>query len=280
MAAPESDNVETFAIGDLSATALRDGTLVIPNDNEVFGVGRSPEEVATLLAAAGLPADELHLSVQPLLVKTATRVLLFDTGAGSNMGPSAGRLPASLAAAGIDPDDITDVFISHAHGDHVGGLLNAQGALAFPNARIHISSPEWAFLKGMDAGTAAGPHAALVSAMAPKVIEFTPGANIIPGVVEAVEIRGHTSGHSGYLITSGGESLLYIGDAMHHFVVSVQKPAWANSFDTDVRTAEASRAELLARSAASGQRIYAVHFPFPGLGEIERRADGFIWVPE
>ncbi|TKR33636.1 MBL fold metallo-hydrolase [Luteimonas gilva] len=284
--APVSDNsdAKTFALGAYSAIALRDGALEFANDGKTFGVGHKPEEVAALLTGAGLPTDKLDLSLQPLLVKTADKVLLFDTGAGTNMGASGGKLPASLAAAGVDPASVTDVFISHAHGDHVGGLVGADGALAFPNATIHISSPEWAFLAGMDAETAShvaiAAHPALVAAMKPKVAAFAPGADIIPGVIKAVQIKGHTPGHSGYLIVSNQDSLLYIGDAMHHAIVSVQKPDWTIAFDSDAPAAQASREELLARSADSGQRIYAVHFPFPGVGKIERRGGGFVWVPE
>jgi glyoxylase-like metal-dependent hydrolase (beta-lactamase superfamily II) len=280
----ESDDVARFTIGDFSAMALRDGALELPNDNEVFGVGRTPHEVAELLAAADLPADKLHLSIQPLLVKAADRVLLFDTGGGANMGASGGRLAASLDAAGIDPRSITDVFVSHAHFDHIGGLRDSQGRLAFPNAAIHMSSPEWSFLKEMKPETAAAfgidDHAAIVAAISARMAAFEPGADIVAGVVEAVEIRGHTPGHSGFLIRSGPNSLLYVGDAVHHFVVSVQKPDWTIAFDMDAPTAEASRSDLLARSATSGQRIYAVHFPFPGLGKVERRANGFVWVAE
>jgi len=283
-ATPRSEDIECFTIGDLSAVALHDGTLNFPNDNEVFGVGRTPGDVAAVLEAAGAPADSLHLSIQPLLVKTNDRVLLFDTGAGANLGPGAGRLPASLAAAGIDPRRVTDIFISHAHGDHVGGLVNAQGMLAFPNAAIHISAPAWTFLKGMDvelARTAAiAHHADLVAAITPKVVVFAPGSEIIPGVVKAVAIPGHSPGHSGYLITSGRESLFYIGDALHHYVVSVRKPEWSNGFDSDPRFAATSRRALLERSAASGQRLYAVHFPFPGIGKIEKRNGGFVWIAE
>jgi glyoxylase-like metal-dependent hydrolase (beta-lactamase superfamily II) len=103
-------------------------------------------------------------------------VMLFDTGAGTNMGASAGKLAASMAAAGIAAATVTDVFISHSHGDHVGGLLNASGALAFPNATIHISAPEWAYLQGMSAeqaqGAGVGQHAKLIAAMTPKVSAF------------------------------------------------------------------------------------------------------------
>jgi len=276
--------VKTFSIGDLTAMALRDGALEFPNDNKVFGVGHTPDEVASVLSAAGAPADVLHLSLQPLLVQTTDRVLLFDTGAGTNFGPSAGRLLTALAAAGVDPQSVTDIFISHVHGDHVGGLVNGAGALVFPAATIHLSAPESDFLNGMNAETAKNvgiaQYDAFVAAVRPKVATFAPDSEILPGLVKAVEIKGHTPGHSGYLITSGESSLLYVGDAMHHYLVSVQKPKWANGFDGDADAAAVSRSALLAQSAASGQRLYVVHFPFPGIGTIEERDGGFVWVPE
>lgn len=282
--AAQDEASKNFAIGDLAATALRDGALEFPNDNQVFGVGLTPAEVAAVLTAAGAPTDKLHLSVQPLLVKSADRVLLFDTGAGGNFGPTAGHLPAALAAAGVDPGSVTDIFVSHVHGDHIGGLLGANGALAFPNATIHLSAPEWDFLRGLGAEKAKaygiGQYAALVAAIAPKVAAFAPGSEIVPGVVTAVEIKGHTPGHSGYRIASGKDSLLYVGDAMHHYVVSVRKPEWGNSFDGDTATAAASRSALVGQLAASGQRVYAVHFPFPGVGRIEKRDGAFVWVGE
>ena len=278
-------NVNSFMVGELSAWSLRDGTLEFPNDNKIFGVGHTPEEVAPLLSADGQPTDKIHLDLDPLLVKGADRVLLFDTGAGSNFGPGAGQLPQSLQEAGVDAQTVTDIFISHFHGDHVGGLVNAAGVLTFPNAKIHISRPEWKFfsaLKAEQAKSMGGVEnfAALVAAMKPKVDAFTPGADLIPGVVKAVEIKGHTPGHSGYQITSGTDSLLYIGDAMHSYIVSVQKPDWPMSFDADQKTGAASRSALLAQLATSGQRVYAVHFPFQGVGRIEKRGDGYVWVPE
>ena len=273
--AVKKEGVEEFMVGDLSAMALSDGSIELPNDNKVFGVGHTPEEVAAVLSAAGQPTDKLQLTIHPLLVKATDRVLLFDTGAGSIFGPGAGQLSTSLAAAGVDPASVTDIFISHAHGDHIGGLVNAQGALAFPNAAIHISKPEWTSLSGGRAELAA-----LVAAITPKVDAFAPGSEIVPGIVKAVEIKGHTPGHSGYMITSGQNSLLYVGDSMHHFVVSVQKPEWTCGFDGDAKTAAASRAALLTKLAADGQRMYAVHFPFPGLGKIEKKGDALAWAAE
>jgi len=279
----QTDDARSFTIGDFQAMALRDGTISLPNDNKVFGVGHTPAEVAGLLQAAKLPADHLELSLQPLLVKTADRVMLFDTGAGGNMGASAGKLAASMTAAGIAAATVTDVFISHSHGDHVGGLLNASGALAFPNATIHISAPEWAYLKGMTAeqaqGAGVGQHAKLIAAITPKVSAFEPGADIIPGAVKAVDIKGHTPGHSGYMIRSQNKSLFYVGDTVHHFVVSTHKPEWPCGFDGDAATSEASRKAVLGAAAAKGQLIYAFHFPFPGLGKVKSKDASFEWVP-
>ena len=282
--APKVENAKAFMVGELSATALRDGFLEFPNDNKVFGLGHTPEEVAALLSAAGLPTDKLQLGLDPLLVQMPGRVLLFDTGAGSNFGPSAGQLPTSLAEANVDPKSVTDIFISHVHGDHVGGLVNAEGALNFPNATIHISKPEWTFLTGVGAEKAkeigVSNYDTLVAAMKPKVDAFAPGSQIVKGTVKAIDIKGHTPGHSGYLITSGPESLLYVGDSMHHYIVSVQKADWPMGFDADHATGAKSRAALIAKAAADGQRIYAVHFPFPGIGKFEKKGDGFVWVGE
>jgi len=264
-----------FSIGALSAAAVRDGAFEFPNDNKIFGVGQTPEDVAAVLSAAGLPTDKMGVSIQPLLVESEDRVLLFDTGAGSNFGPAGGQLIASLAASGVEPGNVTDIFISHPHGDHIGGLLNAEGALAFPNATVHMGAADWEFLKGRGEESAA-----LVAAVTPKIDAFAPGAELIPGVVKAMDFHGHTPGHSGYLIGSGDDTLLYIGDSMHHFVVSVQKPEWTVSFDTDAAQGQKNRIDVLSQSAESGQRIYGVHFPYPGVGKFERRDESFVWVPE
>jgi glyoxylase-like metal-dependent hydrolase (beta-lactamase superfamily II) len=276
--------VYSFKVGELAAIALLDGGFEVPNDNKTFAVGHKPEEVAEVLAANGQPTDKLALTIEPLLVKSTEKVLLFDTGAGGSFGPGAGHLSASLTEGGIDPATVTDIFISHLHGDHVGGLLNPQGGLAFPNATIHMTQAEWDFLSTLDDDTAlkvgVENHTALVATIKPKVAAFAPGADLIPGVVRAVDIKGHTPGHSGYLIISGTDSLLYVGDMVHHFVMSVQKPDWTIAYDHDAPTAQSSRKSVIADSAAKGQRIYAVHFPFPGLGKFEKKGESYVWAGE
>jgi glyoxylase-like metal-dependent hydrolase (beta-lactamase superfamily II) len=267
-------DVFRFRIGTLDAVALKDGDIDAPNDGKTFGVSQPPDQVAALLTAAAQPTDVLHLSIQPLLVNAGDRVLLFDTGAGDVTWARGGRLPASLRAAGVAPSQVTDIFISHRHQDHVGGLLTRDGALAFPNATVHLTTTEWA---GMQADADA---AALVAAIKPKVAAFAPGAELVPGTVTAVVDDGHTPGHSAYLITSGNDRLLYMGDTAHHFVVSVQRPEWTVDYDMDAPLAQTRRRELLQRAADDNTRVYAVHFPFPGLGRFEVQGESFVWVPE
>jgi glyoxylase-like metal-dependent hydrolase (beta-lactamase superfamily II) len=236
-----------------------------PNDGKSFVVGQAPSEVAAVLKSGGAPTDHFEFSIQPLLVRSKSRVLLFDTGAGSNFGPIAGALPKSMQAAGVDPASVTDIFISHVHGDHIGGVLTPAGALAFPNAAIHISAPEWSYLSGMSADTARIVGIAqldvLLKTIKPKVVPFKPDAELIPGLVKAVEIKGHTPGHSGYLIGSGGNTLLYFGDTLHSFVVSVRDPAVAHR--VRCRPGDQRRQSRGVRRARRSERTAPVCRAFP-----------------
>ena len=262
----------------------KDGALEVPVDGKSFVLGQPNQTVGAVLEAGGAPADYFEFSIQPLLVHAGAHVLLFDTGAGGFFGAIAGKLPESMMAAGEKPGSVTDIFISHAHGDHIGGLVTSTGALAFPNATIHLSAPEWKWLSGLTADEAKNfgiPQVfALVRAIKPKVVAFEPGADLLTGIVKAVELKGHTPGHSGYRIGSGSDSLLVFGDTMHSYLVSVRKPAWLVAFDADRELGATTRVTLVNSSATSGQRLYSEHFPFPGIGKIVKGKDGASWQPE
>ncbi|MGN6107331.1 MAG: MBL fold metallo-hydrolase [Kofleriaceae bacterium] len=274
--AEKPGRAERLQIGTLEAYALEDGHLELPNDGQALWQGRPPAETADVLAAAGLPRDTIRLDIQCLLVKDGTRVILFDTGTGSEASyADAGRLPQSLALAGVQPAAVTDIFISHAHGDHVGGLVTKAGALAFPAATIHMSAPEWATLRADTDEEAKR----IVVAIAPKVTPFEPGAQVLP-IVKAVATQGHTPGHSSYEIGTETEKVYYLGDLAHHSVVSVQRPAWSIQFDTDRQAAEAMRQQTLATLAADHARVFAVHFPFPGVGHVVANGQSLAWKPE
>jgi glyoxylase-like metal-dependent hydrolase (beta-lactamase superfamily II) len=268
--AAQSDGMALpFKIGKLDLFVLHDTQFVMPNNNKVFVIDQTQEAVSAVLQKAGAPTDTITLSVDTLLLKDGKRLILMDTGIGAKGG---GKLIDSLALVGFSPDDVTDVLITHAHGDHVGGLVDTNGLLRFPKATIRMTKAEWAFMQTGAQTTE------LAKQISPKVKTFEPGSKISPAV-RAVIIKGHTPGHTGYLITSGANKLLNVGDTVHSSILSLAKPEWAIGFDSDKPVAEQSRLKLLQSLSQSGEMIFSVHFPYPGLGLIKKDADAYIWQP-
>ena len=265
---PAPPAAHSFSVGKLQLTSLSDSQFVLPNDVKTFGIGADPAAVSAVLRAGGAPTDRFTLSVDALLVHTGHHVVLIDTGLGPKMH---GSLLASLAEAGVKPTAVTDVLITHSHGDHVGGLVDADGKPAFPKATIRMTSAEWAWMQSKSAPEVA-------KAISGQVHTFEPGAQVAPGIT-AVELKGHTPGHVGYEITSGDAHLLDIGDLAHSSIVSLQKPDWGMGFDSDQAVGKATRATELKKLASDQELVFAVHFPFPGVGHIAAAGDGFVWQP-
>lgn len=267
---PVGPAAQSFPLGRFTLVALRDMVNAVPDDGSVFGKDVGAPAVKAALDARHLDDTTLPLGVDALLVREPGRTILIDTGLGPKVG---GALPRSLALAGVDPAAITDVLVTHAHGDHVGGLVTADGALAFPNAAVRMSATEWAWMRSKPE------NAALVQAISPRIVTFAAGDQVAPGI-RSVPLSGHTPGHVGYEIASGGQRLLDIGDTAHSAVISLGHPEWIIGYDTDPDGGRDRRKAELAVLAASGERVFAPHFPFPGTGRIVRDGAAYAWRPD
>ncbi|MGH7017113.1 MAG: MBL fold metallo-hydrolase [Caulobacteraceae bacterium] len=258
-------------LGGLRVIALKDAGFSSPNDGKDFGQDVGPAKVAQVLKAAGLPTDHIELAVDALALEAPHgRVILLDTGLGPRFR---GELGESLKIAGIKPDEISDILITHSHFDHIGGLFTADLKPAFPKARIWFSAKEWAFLKSSKRG------AKLATAIAPQVRTFEPGTPVLPGITP-VALYGHTPGHVGFQIVSRGARMIDVGDIVHSSFLSVAYPQWLFGFDEDPKAGRTTRLAELARLAGSHELIFAPHFPFPGLGWIVRAGSAYRWVPD
>jgi glyoxylase-like metal-dependent hydrolase (beta-lactamase superfamily II) len=266
---PASPAAKTFKLGALEISVLRDSVLTIPNDGSVFGLNEKSPAVAKVLSEAGAPPEKIRLDVDALLIRMPSHLVLIDTG----FGPAAhGALRESLASAGLSPDAITDIFITHSHSDHVGGLVDAQGRAAFPKATVRMSSAEWAYMQ-KDADSRA-----TAIAIKAQVQAFEPGKSILPGITP-IALFGHTPGHCGYEISSQGHTLLDTGDLVHSSIISLARPDWTIAWDSDKQEGAKARHHELQHLADTHELMFAPHFPFPGVGRIEKAGDGFKFLP-
>lgn len=279
---PQAPGVYRFTLGEFRITALSDGTL--PLDLHQLLKGITPEQIDALLRD-GFARNPIETSINAYVVDTGSRVIIIDTGAGELFGSVGGKLPASLAASGYRPDQITDVLVTHIHTDHSGGLARA-GRMVFPNATVHASQADIDFFldranlaKGLEprhleeALKTIGPYRA-----AGKLKPFTGRATILPGVT-AIPTPGHTPGHSFFLVESEGESIEFWGDIMHIGTIQFPRPDVTIAFDVDQAAAKAQRARQF-EAAAGERRLTAVaHLPFPGLGYLRPEGRGYEWVP-
>lgn len=259
--------VKSFKLGAFDISVLRDGALEIPNNGTIFGLNATPAEVAEVLHKAG--ADTIRLAIDALLVRIPDHIVLIDTG----YGPAGhGLLQESLAKAGVAPNDVTDILITHSHPDHIGGLVDAQGQPAFPKATVRMSAREWAFMQGNQK------LAKEVAVIKGQVQTFEPGQPVLPGITP-VALPGHTPGQTGYEIDSQGHKLLDIADIAHSSIVSLARPDWTIAWDSDKQEGVQTREHELQRLATDHEFMFAPHFPFPGVGHIEQAGKGFSFKP-
>ncbi len=271
-------------VGDMMFTTLLDGYLGLGQD---LLVNADPAVVAASLTAAYLdPTAAIPVPISTHLIRSGSDITLIDAGAGNAFGPTAGRHLATLAAAGVAPEAVTKIILTHMHPDHIGGLVTDAGAV-FPNASLHVSQTDLAFWT--DAAIAASvpdsakPFFALASAVVAaygeRVMAFDGDADLGGGLT-AIAMPGHTPGHTGYRLASGSDQLIIWGDSTAFAALQFTHPDIGISFDADSAMASVTRKKVLAMAAADKIAVAGSHLPFPGVGHVEARGDLFAWVPE
>ncbi len=262
-------------IGDITVTVLNDAIRPAPIEATAEKLSVTPEAARAAYEAHGLDPDQDEHHFNCLLIQAGDETVLVDAGFGEAMQPDAGNLFAGLEEMGLGAEDITRVVITHAHGDHVRGLMDEVGQMKFPNVEHAFNQLEWAYwyVDGAAQGEARRP----LEVVRENVVLFEAGDEIIPGV-KTVAAYGHTPGHTGLLIESKGERLLCAVDILHRRAQFVH-PEWSMSFDTDASISVPTRRRLLQQAADENLLMHLYHMPFPALGYVRAVDDGFRWEP-
>ena len=271
-------------LGDFEVTALSDGTVALPVDKLLTNTTAAKSTKALARSFLKAPVDT---SVNGYLINTGTRLVLIDSGAAGLFGATLGNLAANLKAAGYQPEQVDEIYITHMHADHVGGLMNGD-KLAFPNATVRADQRDadfWLSQANLDKAPAdakgffQGAMASLNPYVAAgKFKAFDGDTELVPGI-KAVAARGHTPGHSIYKVESQGQTLVLWGDLMHVAAVQFGDPSVTIQFDTDSKNAAIQRKRAYAEAAKQGYLVGSAHLSFPGLGHLRAEGKGYAWMP-
>ncbi len=274
-----------FSLGDMTLSVIDDARFTFPAP--MFAMNQPETAMPQFLAGYGLPGETVSAHMQVTLVETGGRKVLLDTGMGDvtfpGNSPDNGRLFAGLTALGHAPEDITDVIISHGHPDHIGGCA-IDGKPCFPNATYHLPPAElefWTQTPGIEENflnTMIMLGNAKLGPLDGMIQPYKDGDEIAPGIT-AVSAPGHTIGHHGFHLKSGGVELLHLMDAAVHHLVGPEEPDWALAVEMDPDAAAATRRRLFAQAADSGMLVAGYHFPFPGVGRIVEMGNVWRFVP-
>ncbi len=273
-----------IALGEQTLYVLSDGNLSLPI-SRLFESEAQSTEAMQLFKQSGLSTEVFLPPLNITLLKSDNRLVLFDVGSGGQFMDTAGMLPGAFDTVGIDPIDVTDVVFTHAHPDHCWGLLDDFDDLLCPDATYHMHGVEYDHWLSEDTlnnadegslGMVAGARNRL-PLIEEQLNRFNWGDEILPGI-EAIDSKGHTPGHSAFAIHSAGESVMVLGDALIHPVLSFQRPQWPWATDHHPDAAIATRKRLLDRLSADRMKMIGYHLPASGYGTVEQKNGEYRYV--
>jgi len=288
-----STEIYRFKVGTFECMAVSDGTFTYTPPNfpppATFLFFNAPKErLEQVLREHNLRPERWVEWTSPyicLLVNTGKHLVLVDTGAGG-LAPTTGKLIPNLEAEGIAAKNIDTVILTHGHPDHIGGNTNAEGKPAFPKARFVMWEDEWDFWNSDLAGLKVDEHTReLLSMLARKNLPpiqsqlnlIDHETEIVPGI-QAIAAPGHTPAHMALAISSGIERLLCISDVVLH-PIHLEQPDWYAAIEFAPQQVVTTRRQLLKRAEAEKALVIAFHFPFPGLGHVVQKGEGWQWKP-
>ncbi|KIQ34297.1 beta-lactamase [Variovorax paradoxus] len=274
-------------IGEIDALVVSDGVLPLPTTT--MATNASPADLANWLDLQFMPPDKFDWPLNVMVARSGEQTILIDAGLGGQFPgfPRAGQFPQRLAAAGVELESVTDVIITHMHMDHVGGLLvpGIKERLR-PDVRIHVAAAEVEFWISPDFSHTVMPNPvpevlrstakSFYNVYRDNLRTFETTREVAPGVTVR-RTGGHTPGHSVVDLVSGGDRLLFAGDAM--FPVAFDHPDWQNGFEHDPEKAARVRIGLFNELAQNRGLLVAAHLPFPSVGRVAVDGDVFRWVP-
>lgn len=272
--------VYSFTIGDAKVTALSDGT--IPMDQHRMMRGIPPAELDKLLADAFVD-NSVQPSINCYVIETGGRTILVDVGAGELFGPgNGGRLAEALAIAGIRPERIDDILLTHAHPDHFGGLVS-KGKMVFPKAVIHAGKADLDFFLDLKKSDNPVVSQGVIATIKPymdqgRVRPFDRDGEILPGI--NAELRpGHSPGSAIFRLKSRDQELVFIGDIIHVAQIQLPRPDVTFRLDHDPAMARADREDALKQFAEKHTLFASPHISFPGVGHVVAEGRSYRWIP-
>jgi glyoxylase-like metal-dependent hydrolase (beta-lactamase superfamily II) len=278
--APAGGEVVKFKVGDIEVIQLFDGVWEKAHD-EKFIRNATLEETKAALKAGGLTDAHVPIPFTVTAVRTPAGLVLFDSGTGAQLAPTAGNITKNnlWKAAGIDPAQVTNIVITHFHGDHISGLMAKDtNEPIFPNAQIHCSATEYKFWTNPTVTAGAAKRIQSVFPGWKNIRQFEGEIEVLPGV-RAISTPGHTAGHTSYHLGSGGQQLVVLGDLTNIRALNVTNPGWHLVFDADPNLAEAGRRKMFDRAIAENITMTGYHWGMPGAGKLSKQGNGYAFTP-